>query len=289
MKKLLIILLMLFPLAAESATITATKAGNWSDTSVWDLGRIPAAGDDVALAGYDIVWDTALVRIPSTSGTLTSITTTGTDGTVTIALDDAAFHDGAGLYATTITAGAGPTSSGMIIITGTTDHVLTFVGGTSAGQGIIGGTANNGSFGIYHNSTGTLNIQSRITGGSAANTHGVNIKLAGTTNITGDLYGGSGISSCGVLNSSTATVSITGDLYGGQGSTAAGILNNSTGQVTLYSGSKLTQGTKGAAYEGSSPAWQPASSSYAKFYTGASFGQAANTEFKQPQTTGSAQ
>jgi len=41
------------------ATITATKSGNWSDITVWDLGRVPIAGDDVALAGYTIVWDTA--------------------------------------------------------------------------------------------------------------------------------------------------------------------------------------------------------------------------------------
>ncbi len=121
------------------ATITATKAGNWSDTTVWDLGRIPAAGDDVALAGYVIVWDTALTRIPSTSGTLTSISSTGTAGQISLALDDAAFHGGAGLYATTITAGTKPTDYGILKVTGTTDHVLTLVCGTTVGQGIIGG------------------------------------------------------------------------------------------------------------------------------------------------------
>jgi hypothetical protein len=40
----------------------------------------------------------------------------------------------------------------------------------------------------------------------------------------------------------------------------------------------LTQGIKGAAYEGYAPAWN-LTTGYAKFYTGASFGQAANTNF----------
>lgn len=29
------------------ATITMTATGNWSDTTKWDLGRIPIAEDDV--------------------------------------------------------------------------------------------------------------------------------------------------------------------------------------------------------------------------------------------------
>ena len=52
------------------STITATKAGNWSDTTVWDLGRIPANGDTVDLHGYVVNLDVA--TIPAT-GTLAGI------------------------------------------------------------------------------------------------------------------------------------------------------------------------------------------------------------------------
>ena len=39
------------------ATITATKSGNWSDTTVWDLGRAPVDGDLVQAVSYVIDFD----------------------------------------------------------------------------------------------------------------------------------------------------------------------------------------------------------------------------------------
>jgi hypothetical protein len=310
MKKLLILLLMLFPLVAESATITATKAGNWSDTSVWDLGRIPAAGDDVALAGYVIVWDTSLVRIPSTSGTLTSISSTGTAGRITLALDNAAFHGGASLYATTITGGSyGGSPEGIISISGTTDHVLTITVGTDVGQGVIGGSTTNYSCGVYHNGTGTVNIIGNIIGGSvsAAACQGFRNHSTGSVNVTGNLTAGSKGSA--FWNNGTGTVSITGNITasssigfdnnstgvvtinngiitGGSVKDVFGFYNRSTAKVTLGENVRLVQGSYAPPYSGYAPAWQPASTSYAKFYTGALFGQAANTEFPQGLAAG---
>ena len=47
-------------------TITATKAGNWSDTTVWDLGRVPASGDNIVLGGYAITLDAAAESVSLT-------------------------------------------------------------------------------------------------------------------------------------------------------------------------------------------------------------------------------
>lgn len=276
------------------ATITATKAGNWSDTSVWDLARVPASGDDVALASYTVVWDAAQATIPAT-GNLASISAT-TTGQITIDLSDAAFHGGAALNVSgNITAGdTAPTNRGVIYVSGTTNHVLTI---TAAN--IIGGSGAN-CYALRHTSTGTVNVTADIQNGSTTSTYGVYCDNGGILNITGNLtvpnagtyaanfYTGTvsisgnitaGASTC-VINS-YATVSLSGIITGGTESQAWGYWNNGGGDTTLSATTRLVYGTKGAAYTGEAPAWSPASTSYAKFYVGASFGQAANTEFPQ--------
>lgn len=309
MKKLLIILLMLFPLAAESATITATKAGNWSDTSVWDLGRIPAAGDDVALAGYDIVWDTSITRIPA-SGTLASITSPGT-GHITLDLSDAAFHGGASIYSTKIQAGTKIASDkGILTVTGTTDHVLTINVGTTP-NGLIGGSESE-SYGCHSSTTGTINVIGDILSGAGSYRIGMAFWGNGSLNVTGSIYGGKGNA---VSLATTGASAFTGNITGGTANTANGVYvtgsgtisvngiltggtatqysyalyNHSGTNVTFSSNTKLIYGTASAAYTGKAAAWQPAASSYMKQYVGTGFGQEANTEFKIPQTTGSAQ
>jgi hypothetical protein len=281
------------------ATITATKAGNWSDTSVWDLGRVPQSGDDVALAGYVIVWDTSITRIPA-SGSLASISSTGTAGQISIALNDAAFHSGATLDVGTgnITAGTKPTVFGLLLVTGATDHVLTItgniVGGSNAnafglyasgsGSIILNGNATGGTGsyaqGIYADSSSPVTINGNTQGGSA-NASGFRNGGTGAVSISGTCTGGSGSEAFGFWNSSTGAATINGNVVGGTYYSAGGVCNTSTGQVTLGSAVSIIQGTKGAGYMGNAPAWSPASTSYAKFYVGASFGQAANTEFPQ--------
>jgi hypothetical protein len=282
------------------ATITATKAGNWSDTSVWDLGRVPQADDDVALSGYVIVWDTSITRIPAT-GSLASISSTGTAGQISIALDDAAFHGGATLDVGTgnITAGTKPATSGLILITGTTDHVLNITGN------LVGGS-NAGAYCVNHQGTGTINIVGNLTDSSTTSTgYAFNNGSTGTVNITGNLIGGAAGGFAFNNNAANGIFNITGNLTGGSNgsalrvasttaSTISGVLTGGSGNqswavtvegansnITLSSTSILVQGEKSSAWNGKAPAWQPASTSYAKYYVGASFGQAANTEFPQ--------
>jgi hypothetical protein len=304
------------------ATFTATKAGNWSDVTVWrgatatwagtnnyalndyvqptvpntyiykvttDNGSsgageptwpttvggtvadgdlvwtceagIPQANDDVALAGYVIVWDTAQTRIPAT-GTLTAISSTGTAGQISIALDDAAFHGGASLNATTITAGTKPATAGIILTTGSTDHVLTITGN------IVGGT-DSSSAGIYHNSTGSLVVNGTVTAGTASYTFGIENNTTGSVTVSGLVTGGSsgtdphgvinrttgtvtllagcaaGATGQGLYNSSTGTLSITGSVTGGSGTLIHGITNNGAATVSLNG--VITGGTGNAA------------------------------------------
>lgn len=289
---------------AGEPTWGTTVGGTTADGDlVWTCENgTPVAGDSVALAGYVIVWDTSITTIPP-SGSLVSISSTGTAGQISLALDNAAFHGGASLSCTTITAGTKPAAAGIVLVTGTTDHVLTITVGTGAGQGIIGSPdawespcINNNSTGtinvtgnvtasevtyfsdsIQNNSTGTINITGNVTGKRG---HGINNASTGSVNITGNVTGGIYNAEYGIHNASTGTVSVDGIITGGSGARAPGIYSPA-GNVTLSENTKLIYGTHAPAYMGKAPAWQPASTSYAKFYVGASFGQDANTEFPQ--------
>jgi hypothetical protein len=312
-----------------------------------DLSRVPADTDDVALAGYDIVWDAGIATIPAT-GTLASLKSTGTGGSLTIDLDNAAFHSGAALNCTVIQAG----TDSMLKVTGAAgDHTLTVTTGTGANQGIIGGSAAS-AVGLNDTSTTncTVNVTGNITGGTNSSAHGYLADPGGHVNITGNITGGTGIGlvssheavitiegdiasagndgmdnngagtititgnvsgggtgyahgmydggtatisitgnvtggsvsySYGFYNTSTSAVTITGTITGGTAIYTSGFLNESTANCTLGVGSMLAQGTYDAAWLGKAPAWTSSLTNRAKYYVGASFGAAANTEFPQ--------
>jgi hypothetical protein len=60
------------------AMIKATKAGNWTDTTVWDLARIPAVGDTIDLAGFKVVFN---ADFPAIASVLDTDTVNGVAGT----------------------------------------------------------------------------------------------------------------------------------------------------------------------------------------------------------------
>jgi hypothetical protein len=65
------------------ATLTSVKSGRWSDPTTWDLGRVPAAGDQVVIASghtvtYDIVEGSANDVVLGTAGNSLDIDIYGT-------------------------------------------------------------------------------------------------------------------------------------------------------------------------------------------------------------------
>ena len=58
-------------------TITAIKAGNWNDATVWDLNRIPVVGDTIDLGGFYVVFN---ADFPAIGNVLETDTVNGVAG-----------------------------------------------------------------------------------------------------------------------------------------------------------------------------------------------------------------
>jgi hypothetical protein len=266
---LVFLLLCSFVYQANAATCTAQGAGNWWTSATWSCGgetRVPAAGDDVALAGYVITWDVANgVRIPATSGSLGTITSTGTAGQITVDLSAADCHgDGTcSLTATTITAGTKPTTAGIILVTGSgtiSDHILD-INCTS-----ITGGSNSSAAGLNNNSTGTVNVTGNAVGSSAASgAHGVMNYSTGVINLSGNATGGT-TQSAGFYNLSTGTGSISGTVTGSSsGNMACGFVGVGAGEVTLSG--NIIDGTGSMGWCGNPPTWNPGTTNYHQMTT----------------------
>lgn len=202
------------------ATITAQAGGNWSDTSTWDLDRIPQDGDDVNLSSYTVVWDASALTIPA-SGTLNSLTNSSGKLTLALTLGNAT------LNCTTIQAGAGP----LLQPTGTTTNKLTIncsslIAGSMTNAHAIYSTITNGYMDIYANT---------ISGGSGSNARGLYNYNACTVNIymgvNGVIKGGSGVGTYGVDNNTSTPCNV----YNGTiqaTSSASGLYNSYSGTGT---------------------------------------------------------
>ena len=212
------------------ATITATKSGNWSDTTVWDLGRAPVDGDLVQAVSYVIDFDVDINQ-PSTvlnatsgyfrynGGATRNVTANANLGT----------HSTAGLIQNSavgtlnfygiVVGGSGSNAYGAINNAAGTITVTTATGGSGSG-----------AYGAINNAAGTMTVTT-ATGGSGSGAYGVFNSAAGTITVT-TATGGSGSYAYGAINNAAGTITVT-TATGGSGSYAYGAINNAAGTMTV--------------------------------------------------------
>lgn len=269
----------------------ATKSGNWSDSTVWNGGALPQAGDDVYADTFTVTIDQDI-----TVGSLRTTQRTGGTAGGGFACSTA----GRVITLTNTTTGIWPGTTSVLAIsnaTGTitlacqaiyhngatnTTNCVTFSGaGTlavSAPLGVTGG-ANTARYAIAQTANGTLNASAvTFTGGANG---GSAVWVGGaiaTVNLTGDLYngthqaltlsattavtativgniyatGGSGAGAVGWVGAGTLT--ITGNLFAGTTNAASRAVDLSTGTPTVViTGSLIGTGTAFALYGTSTP------------------------------------
>ena len=162
------------------ANVYATKAGNWSDTTVWNTAALPTSADDVFANGFAVTINQDI--------TVVSIQTRSASGI-------AAGGSFTASTSRTINASVLAGTSTCLSLTGTS---LTF---TINATNISGANSTTGSISAISSTptTSTINITAtNITGGSgstATNAHGVN--CAGTSNIY--------VINCTTINGGTST------------------------------------------------------------------------------------
>ena len=195
------------------ATITATKSGNWSDTTVWDLGRAPVDGDLVQAVSYVIDFDVDINQ-PST---------------VLNATSGYFYYNGGATRNVTANANLGTHSTAGLIQNSAV--------GTLNFYGIVVGGSGSYAYGVFNSAAGTITVTT-ATGGSGSNAYGAINNAAGTMTVT-TATGGSGSYAYGVFNNAAGTMTVdlaVGNDYGPGGThpySAPGVsANNTVGQIT---------------------------------------------------------
>jgi len=227
---------------AIAYTCTATKAGNFSDTTVWSgcNSTYPHSGDAVVLASYVVTWDASA---PATLGTFTSLNATaGETGQLGLDLSQSLCNSGCTLSATTITAGTKPSVGGVISVTGTTSNTLTINTGTNP-NGLIGGS-NSAAYGLNDNTTGTILFNGDATAGSNSTAYAIYDESTGNFTFTGNLYAATAI---GFYNLTTGPVSIGNDSTITGVGTLNGFENHAAATITVGNGVTFTAGSGGGA------------------------------------------
>jgi len=152
------------------ATITATKSGNWSDTTVWDLGRAPVDGDLVQAVSYVIDFDVDINQ-PST---------------VLNATSGYFRYNGGATRNVTANANLGTHSTAGLIQNSAV--------GTLNFYGIVVGGSGSNAYGVFNSAAGTITVTT-ATGGSGSNANGATNNAAGTMTVdlaVGNDYGPGG-------------------------------------------------------------------------------------------------
>ena len=240
------------------ANVYAVKSGNWSDTTLWNTGNLPAAIDDVYANNFSVTIDinTQVLSIRTLSAT--SVTRGGRFF----------INNGISLSADVISGG-----STVLTFLSASPNSCTLYGSITGGNGLPGSF-----YGVLNNSSGTINIFSPIIqswsstnsyGNASSNaavfnnstgtlnistgqilpvfSRGVTNNSTGSVFITGNVFSGSEATvPNGVYNISTGSITVLGNVAGGGGTNAYGILNNSSGTITVFgnvSGSSTSNAT----------------------------------------------
>jgi hypothetical protein len=236
------------------ADVYAVKSGNWSDTTLWNTGSLPATIDDVYANNFTVYVDGNYQVSSIRNLSATSITRGGSF----------ILNNGISLSANVIGGGqenifcvrflsAAPASAfitGIISTSGSLVNVrqsyaleLSGTGTLTVYGSAIGGNNNNSGTGVSDgyiqiNAPGTFNIFGNIQGSLNGNVYwGINNKAAGTVNIVGNVAGRTvsvgGVTHYVIHNNSTGTINVTGNITAGVDNANVGIWNNSTGIVNV--------------------------------------------------------
>jgi hypothetical protein len=211
----------------------AVADGNWSSTSTWNSGTIPATGDDVYANNHTVTVDQDITP-NSLRNVASSPAVAG--GKFLVAAAPVSITIATGIVASYINAAASP----LIDITAASGTVTISAG---AGLDVYGGSVA-GAHGIQVSSTATgvtVNLTADLNGGSGA--AAMRVAVAGATtaviNIT-EPSSGSGTAYGGTLpglwlDNTSVAVNLNGAVYSGgtAGATAAGIQSTGTGSPTI--------------------------------------------------------
>ena len=176
----------------------ATKSGNWSDSTVWNGGALPQAGDDVYADTFTVTidQDVTVLSLRNTAGGSASA--------------------GGGFV---LNSGRTATLTGSGVVAGTATCV-TFSAASPAVSTIVGTIAPGSSgTGVAHTGTGRLNITGNIVPSSSGT--GVVVSGGGRLDVTGAATGAQG-TAISVTSTGGAIVNVTGHVSGG-GLNARGI------------------------------------------------------------------
>ena len=234
----------------------AVATGNWSNTATWDGGTLPAAGDDVYADGKTVTIDTNvtvanlynLQRVGGIIGGVFNVSASGFTITANIvAAGSISFPSAMSITATGTTTIIGNITGNINTPTNAVGVGLTIQAGTvnvtgNVQGGGLGGSNNNGSYGIWVLNSAVLNLVGNTVGGaSSSGTHGIIFSNTSRGVITGNATGG--YNSYGISTTSTLSNALVfnGNCISG---TQGGIQNNSTGTVVI-NGTQTAVGTAG--------------------------------------------
>jgi hypothetical protein len=202
----------------------AVKTGVWSDTTVWDGGTLPVAGDDVRSNNFTVTVNQN-INVATLTNTALAPAVAGGGFQVT--------QSGVTIAANII---GGTTTSAIAL-----NYNMGVSGSVSTLNGnITGGTANvTPGVSIAGSVAVTININGIVTGGSvgggsSANSTGLNIGNGlSIINLVGDVYPGPSGNGSGIV-CNNGILNIVGNVYGGGATTSTTNIGiNSAGTINI--------------------------------------------------------